>query len=322
MQYTTLGRTGLNVSRISLGTAAFGVAPVAADAPALVDRAIDLGVNFFDTANSYGASSRFDRPGLPSAAEREPAEAILGAALEGKRHRVIVATKASERVGDGPNDKGLSRVHLMLQLEESLRRLRTDYVDVYYAHHTDPNTPIEETLDTFDLMIRQGKVRYCALSNFGAFETVEALWKADVLRLHAPVCLQNQYNFVDRRAEAEVLPACRRFGVSFFAFSPVAGGLLGGREVLERQVAGRQRWGGPRFSEREAQIALWWDDFAREAGVPPAQLAIAWLLGRDGVSGVVIGSERIASLEVSCAVPDLGLSEDLQERLQSLQLPA
>jgi aryl-alcohol dehydrogenase-like predicted oxidoreductase len=316
VQYAFLGRTGVRVSRISLGAAAFGVAPVAEDAVALVRRALELGVNFIDTANAYGMSSRFDRPGAPRAGERPVSEEIIGDALKGRRHAVILATKVSERVGEGPNSNGLSRVHVMQQIEQSLRRLQTDYVDVYYCHHTDPNTPIEETLDTFDVLIRQGKVRYCALSNFLGYETAEAVLKADKLGLHAPVCVQNSYSFLDRRPETEVLPACRKFGLSFYGFSPVAGGLLGGASVLERQVAGRARWGGKPLGEDEARTIMWWDAAAKEAGVPPGQLALAWQLQKPGVSGVVIGPERIASLESSCAAVDLDLPPDLFERLE------
>jgi len=217
---------------------------------------------------------------------------------------------------------GLSRVHLMLQLEQSLRRLQTDYVDVYYAHHSDPNTAIEDTLDTFETMIRQGKVRYCALSNYNGWETMEALWKADTRRLPAPVVLQNSYSFVDRRVENDLLPVARRYGLGFYAFSPVAGGILGGRSVLERQVAGRQRWGGRSFSEDEVRQVLWWDEFAQKADVPPGQLALSWLLGRPGVSGVVIGPERIESLESSCAALDLELDPELSKTLQEATLPA
>jgi aryl-alcohol dehydrogenase-like predicted oxidoreductase len=298
------------------------VAPVEADAIKLVDRAIGLGINFFDTANSYGANSRFDRPGLPTAAERDPSEVIVGKALKGRRHDVILATKASERVGDGVNDMGLSRVHLMKQLEQSLRRLDTDYVDVYYAHHSDPNTPIEDTMATFDMMIRQGKVRYCALSNFSGWETMEALWKADTLHLQAPVVLQSSYSFSDRRVEADVLPTARKYGLGFYAFSPVAGGLLGGKSVLERAVAGRQRWGAQALSENEVRTVLWWDEFANEAGVAPGTLALQWVLGRPGVSGVVIGPERIESLEASCAALDLVLPPELATRLQEASMPA
>jgi aryl-alcohol dehydrogenase-like predicted oxidoreductase len=322
MQYAFLGKTGVRVSRISLGAAAFGVAPVEEDALKLVDRAIDLGINFFDTANSYGANARFDRPGRPAASERNPSEVIVGKALKGRRHQVILATKASERVGDGVNDMGLSRVHLIQQLEESLRRLETDYVDVYYAHHSDPNTAIEDTLETFELMIRQGKVRYCALSNYNGWETMEALWKADTRRLPAPVVAQNSYSFVDRRVEGDLLPVTRKYGLGFYAFSPVAGGILGGKSVLERQVAGRQRWGGRAFSQEEVRSVLWWDDFATKANVAPGQLAISWLLGRPGVSGVVIGPERIESLEASCAAVDLELDPELAKSLQEASLPA
>lgn len=316
MQYALLGQTGVRVSRVSLGTAAFGVAPLAADAGPLVSRAIELGVNFFDTANSYGMSSRFDRPGAPPASERQTSEEILGEALRGRRHDVVLATKASERVGQGPNDMGLSRVHLMRQLEQSLRRLQTDYVDLYYAHHSDPNTAIEDTLATFDIMIRQGKVRYCALSNYSGLETADAVSKSERFLLQPPVCLQSAYNFLDRRVERDVLPAARLYGLGFLAFSPIAGGLLGGASVLERPVAGSQRWGGRGFNEDEARTALWWDGFAREAAVPPGQLAIQWLLSRPALTGVIVGSERISSLEASCAAVDLQLGDDLFESLE------
>ena len=204
----------------------------------------------------------------------------------------------------------------MQQAENSLRRLQTDYIDVYYAHLTDPNTPIEESLDAFDILIRQGKVRYCALSNFLGYETVEAILKAEKLGLHAPVCVQNSYSFIDRGPEMEVLPACRRFGLSFFGYSPVAGGLLGGAGVLERQITGRQRWGGMPLREDEARIIMWWDAKAKEAGVPPGQLALAWQLQKPGVTGVIIGRERFASLETSWATLDLDLPSGLFESLE------
>ncbi len=315
MRDSPLGQTGVQVSRIVLGTATFGVSPDLKEAHGLVARALDLGINLFDTANSYGVGPRFDRPGRPPASQRPPAETVLGEALKGHRHEVLIATKAAEPVGSGPNDSGLSRVHLMRQLDESLRRLQTDYIDIYFSHHDDPKTPIGETLAVFDEMIRAGKVRYCALSNYSAWRLVEALRRSDLDRLHAPVCLQNAYSLANRTPEREVLPACRNFGVGFLPFSPLAGGLLSGAEILSRPVAGSQRWGGRGFSEPEADLARRWDVAAKEAGEQPAQLATAWLLAQPGVTGVIIGAERLESLQLSCDAADLELSGDLVERL-------
>lgn len=208
MQYQLLGQTGVRVSRLALGTALFGVAPLEADAAGLVRRALDLGVNFFETANSYGNQARFDRPGRPPAEQRRSAEEILGQALAGRRHEVVLATKVMERVGPGVNDGGLSRRHIVQQAEESLRRLRTDYIDLYYAHHPDPATPLEQTLRAFDDLVRQGKVRYAGLSTFPAWQMTEALWTSDRLGLNAPVCNQASYSLATRSAERELVPAC------------------------------------------------------------------------------------------------------------------
>ncbi|HEY7295809.1 MAG TPA: aldo/keto reductase, partial [Dehalococcoidia bacterium] len=247
MQYEELGPSGVRVSRLCLGTAAFGVAPLAEGCGPLVGRALDLGINFFDTANSYGNQPRFDRPGAPPAAERASAEELLGRALAGRRAAAFLATKVMEPVGPGVNDRGLSRRHIMQQVEQSLRRLRTDYIDLYYAHHPDPRTPLDQTLRAFDDLIREGKVRYVGLSTFPAWQTTEALWICDRLGLYAPICCQLPYNMAVRGIEQEVVPACRRFGLGITVFSPLAGGLLAGIETLSRPIAGNRRWGGSGF---------------------------------------------------------------------------
>ena len=214
MEYALLGSTGVKVSRICVGTATFGVAPIERDADRVVHAALDLGINFFDTANVYGILSTFDRPGAPPAAEREPAERILGRALAGRRDDVVIATKSCVEVGPGVNDRGLSRRHIIQQVENSLRRLETDYIDLYYAHNPDPDTPLEQTLSVYDDLVRQGKLRYIALSNHPAWQLTHALWIADDRRLQAPVCAQVKYNLIDRAAERELVPACLKFGLS------------------------------------------------------------------------------------------------------------
>lgn len=318
MKYSLLGRTGLHVSKIALGTATFGVTPRDEDAPAMINRALDLGINLFDTSNSYGHQPRFDQEGAPPADQRRPAEEILGSALKGRRHEAIICTKVREPVQPGPNGSGLSRVHMMQQVEESLRRLGTDYIDIYYAHHPDPLTPIDHTLRTFDDLIRQGKVRYCALSTFPAWQLTEALWQADSLNLNAPVADQVNYNLVNRSVEAEVVPACLRFGPSLTVFGPLYGGLLAGVSVLDRPVQGSQRWGRGGFSEREVGIAHSLDALAKESGTPPAHLALAWLLSRPAVATAIIGPEKIGELEENCEAADLELASELLERVDAI----
>src|SRR3954462_14456528 len=210
MKYSVLGPTGVRVSRVCVGTATFGVAPSSQDADGVVGAALDLGINFFDTADVYGSTPTFDRPGAPPAAEREPAEQILGRALAGRRGDGGGATKSGERRFDPA--AGLSRRYITQQVEHSLRRLGTDYIDLYYAHFPDPYTPLEQTLVVYDDLVRQGKLRYVALSNHPAWQVTQALWIADDRRLAAaPVCAQVKYNVIDRAAERELTPACARF---------------------------------------------------------------------------------------------------------------
>ena len=232
----------MKVSRICLGTATFGVAPTAQDADRIVGAAIDLGINFVDTADVYGNMPVFDRPGAPAAADREPAEQILGRALRGRRDEMVIATKSNGIVGLDINDRGLSRRHIIRQVETSLRRLETDYIDLYYAHDPDPDTPLEQTLATYDDLIRQGKIRYVGLSNHPAWQVTQALWIADDRRQQAPVAAQVKYNLIDRAAERELGPACQQFGLSIVPYAPLHGGLLADLAVLDRDVAGDQRF--------------------------------------------------------------------------------
>lgn len=271
MEYKVLGPTGVEVSRICLGTATFGVVPRAQEAEEVVHAALDAGVNFFDTANVYGSLSVFDQPG--ASADREPAELILGRALEGRRDEAVIATKSGERrLGPGA---GLSRRHIVQQVENSLRRLRTDYIDLYYAHFPDPSTQLEQTLLAYDDLVRQGKLRYVALSNFPAWQVTQALWIADDRRLHAPVAAQAKYSLIDRAAERELLPACAEFGLSVVAYSPLHGGLLAGTQVLERDVSGWQRFSGPGFSDAELEIGRSVERLSRDWGLRPHEVSLA-----------------------------------------------
>jgi aryl-alcohol dehydrogenase-like predicted oxidoreductase len=321
MEYALLGRTGVRVSRICLGTALFGLTPLEASVPALVDRALGLGINFIDVANTYGNRPSFDRPGLPPHDERKSAEELVGHALRGRRHEVVLATKVGERMHPGPNGSGLSRGHVMHQVEDSLRRLQTDYIDLYYAHHPDPATPIEETLRTMDDLVRQGKVRYFAMSNYAGWQVAETMLVAERLGLAAPVCNQVRYSMIARQVEREVAPAGEHFGISLLPFSPLGGGLLSGGANASQPIAGNQRWRGgqgPGYTPAQVGVAKEMDRLGAKWGHPAAHLALAWLLAKPRVASVVVGPGRIASLEESASAAGVALTPEQLVALDSV----
>jgi len=309
MDYSLLGPTGVRVSKICLGTATFGVAPDGQDAERVVDAALDLGINFFDTANVYGASPTFDRPGVPSAAEREPAERILGRALAGRRDDVVIATKSGERRFDPV--AGLSRRYIIQQVEHSLRRLGTDYIDLYYVRFPDPHTPLERTLSVYDDLVQQGKLRYIALSNHPAWQVIHALWIADNRRLAAaPVCVQVRYNLIDRAAEDELAPACLQFGLSILPFNPLHGGLLAGTQIPQRGTHGDQRFGGSGFTGTELEVGRAVARLSQDWGLQPYQVSLAWLLSRPAVASAIVGAETVEEITVNATAADVVLEQD------------
>lgn len=317
MKYSVLGPTGVRVSRICVGTATFGVVPSSQEADGVVGAALDLGINFFDTADVYGSTPTFDRPGAPPASERESAEEILGRALAGHRDDVVLATKSGERRFDP--DAGLSRRYIIQQVEQSLRRLRTDRIDLYYAHFPDPNTPLEQTLAVYDDLIRQGKLHYVALSNHPAWQMTEALWIADDRRLvSAPVCAQVMYSLLDRSAETELAAACVRFGLSIVPYAPLHGGLLADLSVLDREIAGGKRYGGPGFTESEIAAARKLDHLAREWGLGMQQVSLAWLLSRPAVASVIVGAETVQELHANALAVDVELTPEQLDAVSAL----
>ena len=319
MDYSLLGPTGVKVSKICLGTATFGVSPDAQEAERVVQAALHLGINFFDTANVYGATPTFDRPGAPPAAEREPAELILGRALAGRRDDVVIATKSGERRFDPA--AGLSRRYIIQQVEHSLRRLGTDYIDLYYAHFPDPDTPLEQTLSVYDDLVRQGKLRYVALSNYSAWQVTRALWIADDRRLAAaPVCVQVKYNLIDRAAEAELAPACAQFGLSIVPFGPLHGGLLAGTtQVEQREFAGDKRFGGSGFSETELEVGRAVEGLAQDWSLQPYQVSLAWLLSRPAVASVIVGAETVDEVTANATAADVILEQDQLDAITALR---
>ncbi len=298
--YRTLGVSGTKVSTLALGTALFGVAPTEDAAATLVHFAIESGINVIDTANSYGNQARFDRPQGPTWKHRRSAEEIVGDAIEGLREDIILATKVSEPIGDGPNDGGftgggLSRTHIMRNIERSLDRLRTDYVDIYYAHHPDPLTDIEETLRTFADLVRQGVITHYALSTYDGWQVTEVMATAERLGLPKPICHQTRYSLAKRWVESEVLPATRRAGVGTVCFGPLAGGLLT-ESGTDREYAGDARWGGGRFTPAEIELNRRLTKLGAEWNLAPAQIALSWLLAQPGVSSAVVGPETVDEL--------------------------
>ena len=317
MKYSVLGPTGVRVSKVCVGTATFGVAPNSQDAGRIVDAALELGINFFDTADVYGSTPTFDRPDAPPASERESAEEILGRALAGRRDEVVLATKSGERRFDP--DAGLSRRFIMQQVEQSLRRLRTDRIDLYYAHFPDPKTPLEQTLTVYDDLIRQGKLRYVARSNHPAWQVTEALWIADDRRLvSAPVCDQVKYNLLDRTAETELAPACVRFGLSIVPYAPLHGGLLADLAVVDRDIAGDKRFGGPGFTDAEIAVARELHRLARQWNLGMQQVSLAWLLSRPAVASVIVGAETTEELAANASAADIQLSAEQLEAVSAL----
>jgi aryl-alcohol dehydrogenase-like predicted oxidoreductase len=324
--YKVLGNSGIRVSRLCLGTGAFGVAPLAPECTALVHRALDLGINVFDTANSYGNFERMDRPGAPAAAARESSETLLGTALKGRRDQAVVCTKVREAVGPGVNDYGLSRRHMMQQVERSLRALQTDYIDVYYAHGPDAETPLEETMRTLDDLVRQGKIRYFGLSNFAAWRMTHAIGLCDRLGLNRPIVHQIGYNLVLRGAEEEVIPACRHFGLVIAAFLPLNGGVLAGADVRSRPIIGVTRFVKDKSKpvpvpEEQLAAAKRLEELAEKWGRSPAHIALAWLFARPVVAAAIIGPESKRELESSVRAIEIQLDTEQLQMLDALCPP-
>ena len=332
MEYRLLGRSGVRVSSLCLGTAFLGITPLEDGVDALIHRALDLGITFFDSANSYGNQLRFDRPNIPPWTERKSSEELLGGALQrmGSRTRydVVVATKVQEKVGEGPNDGGptgggLTRKHIMAQVERSLRRLQTDYIDVYYAHHPDPTTPLDQTLRAFDDLVRDGKIRYPALSNYGGWELTHALWLCERASLNPPVAMEMPYSLANRRIEREVVPACLAFDVGITCYSPLASGLLTGIYKPDAAPppgtrASFRRNHIPPYPAAQLERVQRLVSLAEEWGHSAAQVALAWLLSRPAVSAAIIGPEDVPQLESLTPAADLHLTPEQLEQVEAL----
>ena len=309
MQYRNMGRTGLKVSEVCLGTMTFGHGTDERASEKIVDLAFNTGVNFFDTANTYGDGA---------------SEVLLGNALKGRRRDAVVATKFFNPFGPGPNDSGMSRVHIMNAAEDSLRRLQTDYLDLYYIHHVDTQTPLEEMLRALDDLVRQGKVRYTACSNYEAWRLMEALWISDSEGWARFDCYQPQYSLVVRDIEEELIPVCELKGLGVVVWSPLGGGFLSGKyRPGQRSVTGSRSEEGWAYPERyfancadDSLAALL--DMAESTGHSPAQVALRWVLEQPSITSVIIGARTVEQARDNIMAGSFRLEDEHVQRLNAV----
>ncbi|MFP5321506.1 MAG: aldo/keto reductase [Acidimicrobiia bacterium] len=312
MEYVKLGRTGLDVSRICLGCMSFGVPDAGthewtldedASRP-IIRRAVEAGINFFDTANVYSAGT---------------SEEIVGRALKEltNRDEVVIATKVHGRMHDGPNGQGLSRKAIIAECEASLRRLGTDFIDLYQIHRFDRHTPLDETLEALDSLVRSGKVRYLGASSMWAWQFAKALFTADAHGWHRFVAMQDHYNLLNREEEREMLPLCRDQGVGVIPWSPLARGRLTRSWDEETERSRTDVFGSRLYQEGDREIVEAVGRVAERRGLPRAQVALAWVLRQPGITAPIVGATKLEHLEDAIAAVDVELDGDEVAELES-----
>lgn len=318
MQYNTLGRTGLVVSRLGIGTMTFGLQTQESASHAILDRVLDAGVTFVDTADVYPIGGTLETVGRT--------EEIIGRWLPGKRDQVILATKAVGKMGPQPWNQGASRKHLIDALEASLRRLNTDYVDLYQLHSDDQQTPIDETLEALDSLVRSGKVRYIGVSNFLAYRLALALGRSDTRQLTRFVSVQPRYSLLFREIERELLPLAREQGLGVVVYNPLAGGLLSGKHHPGAPTEGTRftlgsiagRYQDRYWQERYFATVQALKNLAADYSVELTTAAIAWVLSNPTVSTALIGASRPEQLDRTLAASELQLDPAFKARLDEL----
>jgi aryl-alcohol dehydrogenase-like predicted oxidoreductase len=313
MEYRRLGRTGLMVSELCLGCMTFGREVDEAGSREIVARFLDDGGNFIDTADVY---------------ETGLSEEITGRAVKGVRDDVVLATKVRFPMGEGPNDVGLSRKHVISGCEASLRRLGTDYIDLYQVHAWDALTPLEETLSALTDLVRAGKVRYVGVSNFTGWQLMKALWVSELRGLERFVCLQPQYSLVERNVEREILPVCREEGLGVIPWSPLGGGFLSGKyrrgerlpqgsRIAEAVESMEEHW-DRRATERNWNTLNAVGEISEETGKSYAQISLNWLLRQEVVTAPIIGARNVDQLEDNLGATSWELSEEQVARLSGV----
>jgi 1-deoxyxylulose-5-phosphate synthase len=308
MIYRPLGQSGLNVSAYALGTNSFGGRADEETSVAIIHHALDHGVNLIDTANVYTNSN---------------SERIIGTALRGRRDQAVVATKCGLRTGEGPNDEGASRAHIMREIDRSLARLGTDYVDLYQIHTWDERTPLEETLRALDDLVRAGKVRYIGCSNYTAWQVSHASWTSDRRGFVRYESVQPAYSPADRRIETELVPCCLTERLALLVYFPLAGGVLtgkytpgtpppqGSRALTQPQFA-------KRLTEQNLRLAQDMAGLASEIGCTISQLTLAWVMNRPGVTSALVGATKVAQQEENLKAVDLKVPQQILDRVTDL----
>jgi aryl-alcohol dehydrogenase (NADP+) len=322
MQHVRLGRTGLQVSRICLGTMTFGLQVDEDDSRAILDHAADKGVTFLDTADAYPLGGDLKTAGRT--------EEILGRWLSGKRDEYVVATKCFAPMGRRPWDMGNSRRHIMDAIDASLRRLQTDFVDLYQLHFDDPGVPLDESLEALDNLVRVGKVRYVGCSNFLAYRLARALGRSEARGLARFDSVQPRYNLLFREFERELLPLCLDEQIAVIPYNPIAGGMLSGKHDRSKEPEE-----GTRFTlgnaARTYQDRYWHENvfdsvdelvkIASDAGMPLPTLAVAWVLQHPAITAPIVGASRPEQLDATLAAVDAKLDPDLVTRLNDVTAP-
>ncbi len=313
MKYVSFGRSGVKVSRLALGLGLRGQRDEA-EAQRMIERAIDLGINLLDCANVYGPMDDRRYAGR--------SEVALGKAIKGRREQVVITSKVSSPVGQGPNDQGNSRYHIMREVERSLQRLDTDRIDIYLLHRFDPATPLEETVRALDDLVRQGKVLYVGCCNFAAWQVCKALWLADRMNAAPFMCVQNPYSLLDRRLETEMFGLVRDQGLGVMAYSPLGVGLLSGAYAPDQPPPPGTLWATRRrdsysqaMSGQTAAVVEAVRQAASDLGKTMAQVALAWVLSHPEVTVAITGGDTIAHLEDNAGALGWDLPQNIRARL-------
>jgi aryl-alcohol dehydrogenase-like predicted oxidoreductase len=316
MEYSRLGRTGLRVSRLCLGTMNFGPETSEADAFQIMDRALEAGINFFDTADVYGHPfdewGKIPRSGLT--------EQIIGRWLAqggARREKSVLATKVHGGMWEGPNGRGLSALHIRRACEDSLKRLQTDHLDLYQMHHVDRDTPWDEIWQAMELLVQQGKVLYVGSSNFAGWHIAQASEAAARRHFLGLVSEQSVYNLTERTLELEVIPACRSYGLGLVCWSPLGGGMLGG--ALQKAASGRRSlsWVREGIEANRTKLEKY-ERFCQELGEPPANVGLAWLLHQPAVTAPIVGPRTVKHLEEALGALQIKLDAGALKRLDEI----
>ncbi len=309
MNYTYLGRTGLKVSKICLGTMNFGSYTPEEESHKIMDNALELGINFFDTANVYG-----NEKGVGFT------ESLIGRWLEkgnGRRDSIVLATKVYGKMGEGVNDQKLSAYNIRKACEESLRRLKTDHIDLYQMHHVDRNSPWEEIWQAMEQLVKEGKILYVGSSNFAAWNIVEANYIAKERHFLGLVSEQSIYSLRNRNIELEVIPACRAMGVGVIPWSPLGGGILCG--VLDKPKTGRRNREALQKSVEKLRPQIEsYENLCKEIGEKPADVALSWMLHNPDITSPIVGPRTMEQLKDNVKTVDINLSEDVLKKLNEI----